>query len=101
MTTGNVYFIQYLRPSGTPTPVAIEMPAPVVTKADFIRSHGFRFEAEVLTTGQVSFTVSDEDGDYAFEICDNRPGVKAAVEYLIMGFDVAAGIAQRKAAKVN
>lgn len=93
--TGRVYFTQYLRPDGRATPVAIELPSPVVTKADFILRHGFKFEVEVLTTGQVSFTVSDEDGDYAFKICENGPGVKAAVEHLIMSFDVPTALEQR------
>lgn len=94
--TGNVYFTQYLRPNGRKKLLTIELPAPVVTKADFILSHGFKFEAEVLIPGQISFTVSDEDGDYFFKICDNGPGVKAAVEYLIMSFDVPTALEQRR-----
>lgn len=89
-------FIQYLRPDGRRAVVSIDRPEPVFIKAQFIRQHGFRFECETLATGQVSLTVSDDDGDYAFEIVENGPGVPEAVDRLILEFDVPKGIKQRE-----
>lgn len=47
---------------------------------------GFRFEAEVLRTGQVSFTVHDieKEIDVAIELCDNGPAVREAIRKLVI-----------------
>jgi hypothetical protein len=87
MTDLCIPFTQYLRPDGRPKSIVIERPEPVAEKAKRILDAGFRFECEVLSTGDVSFAVSDDDGDHAFEICRNGPDVLAAVDRLILGFD--------------
>ncbi|AGC35744.1 hypothetical protein ACP46_gp59 [Rhizobium phage RHEph06] len=91
----NVYFTQYLRPDGRKQIISIDRPAHVVAKADHILSHGFRFECEELTTGEVSLTISDDWGDYAFELCANGPAVPASVDKLILEFDVARALTAR------
>ena len=54
-----------------------------------IRDAGFHFECEVLRTGQVSFTIGDEDGDYVYQIAVNGPDVPKAVEMLINKHSIA------------
>lgn len=97
----NIHFIQYLRPDGRRSPVTINRPETIVKKADFILSHGFRFECEVLTTNQVSFTIFDPetDLDAAIRICDNGPDVPSVVDALILAFDVAKALKARKIEK--
>ncbi|QIG73291.1 hypothetical protein EVC02_070 [Rhizobium phage RHph_N17] len=92
----NIYFTQYLRPNGRKEIVQIDRPDAVVKKADNISSHGFRFECEVLTTGDISLTISDEWGDYAFELCPNGPAVPTSVDKLILEFDVARALTARE-----
>lgn len=91
-----IYFTQYLRPDGRKQIISIDRPAMVVAKADHILSHGFVFEAEVLTTEQVSLTISDAWGDYAFQLAPNDPAVPSSVGKLILEFDVARALAARK-----
>lgn len=90
-----IYFTQYLRPNGRKQIVAIDRPAHVVSKADFIKSHGFRFEIEELMTGQVSMTISDDDGDYAIRTCANGPDVPVNVDLLILEFDIPKALKHR------
>lgn len=92
----NVPFIQYMLPDGRKKPVMIDRPDNIAAVADNIRSHGFRFEIEVLRTGLVSMTVSDDDGDYHQKICRNGPAIPDAVDTLISTFDLAAAIKQRE-----
>ena len=87
--TRAIPFIQYLRLHGFATDVSIDRPEAVAAKADAIMEAGFRFECELLTTGDASFTISDDDGDYAVEVVKNGPLVLAAVDRLIMGLDLA------------
>lgn len=80
-------FIQYLRPLGQPKPVEIDRPAEIEAMADAFLKAGGRYECEVLTTGEVSFTavksIDDEERDIAIEICENGPSVLMAVDELI------------------
>lgn len=91
----NIYFTQFLRPDGRKTLIWIDRPDAVAARADFITLHGFRFECEQLTTGDVSFTISDDYGDYAIEVVTNGPGVPEAVDRMILGFDVPTALKQR------
>lgn len=84
-----ITFTQYLRPFGRPTPVTITRPDDISRKAVEIRERGFRFECEELWTGEVSLTISNDDGDHDIELVDNGPGVPAAVDRLISRFHVA------------
>ena len=60
-------FTQYLRPRGKQVEVFIERPAEIYQKAQAIINRGYRFEIEVLLTGQVSMTISDDTDDYAMK----------------------------------
>lgn len=94
-------FIQYLRPDGRPTPVAIDRPEHIAKAADNIRAHGFRFECEMLATGYVSFTISDEFDDYAIKVCMNGPTVPGTVDSLISSFNLGEALKARKALQGN
>ncbi|HUW30903.1 MAG TPA: hypothetical protein VM223_04770, partial [Planctomycetota bacterium] len=65
----------------------IEFPATrkMFVLAKRILSHGWRFEAEVLSTGEVSFTVFDpvEEIDVAIELSANGPEVTGAMKRLV------------------
>jgi hypothetical protein len=54
-------------------------------KVKEIIAAGYRFEAEILMTEEVSVTVSDpvEEIDVGIEVCQNGPAVLVAVEKLI------------------
>ncbi len=77
-------FVQYMRPNGRRVegdscPVNINL-AP---KVQDIRDNGWVFECEVLTTGQVSLTVSDGEEDVGIELSVNGPSVADAIERLV------------------
>ena len=76
-------FIQYLRPDGQRVPVFFDTTSDQVDKAKKIMAQGYVFEAEVLTTGEVSLTVTNDDGDIASQICPNGPGLEKHVEALV------------------
>lgn len=97
MAHGPVPFFQFLRPDGRATLTHIMRPEAVADKARAIIEAGFRFESEILTTGEASFTISDQDGDYAVEICPNGPEVLDAVDKLVMDFDIKAALIDRDA----
>jgi hypothetical protein len=92
-----VPFVQYLRPNGRKMMTHIERPLAVANKALDILAAGFVLESEVLMTGDASFSIGDDDGDYAIEICKNGPDVLAAVDRLIMDFDIKAALIDRDA----
>ena len=81
-----IHFTQYLRPHGRPVPVFIDRPDEIAAKADAIRARGFQFECEELTTGDVSLTISNDDGDHDIEVVPNGPDVPDAVDRLITRF---------------
>ena len=82
-------FTQYLRPYGDKKRISIYLSVEVEQMAKELTAPGAdcQLEAEVLTTGQCSFTVEKEWNDdtevLAYEICPNGPGVKDVVERLI------------------
>ena len=80
-----VKFIQYLRPHGRQIEVTITLPESVALDARDLIARGYALEAEVLTTGMVSLTVSDgeADTDIAGELVANGPGIREAVVQLI------------------
>lgn len=94
-------FIQYLKPNGGKRPIYIDRPEHVATKAAFIRQHGFHLAIEILTTEEISMTVSDRWGDYAFQVVDNGPPVPPAVDHLILNFDVPTALKQRSLNQEN
>ncbi len=76
-------FTQFLRPDGRLRPVAVARPADIDALAQALSGAGCEFRCEVLTTGQVSLTVSNGQDDIAIEICDNDPSVPGAVDRFV------------------
>lgn len=81
-------FTQYVLPHGRRREETIERPADIEALAQKFIDAGGRYECEVLTTGEVSFTAvfCDEDGDeqdVEIEICANGPAVREAVDALV------------------
>ncbi len=80
-------FTQYLRPCGRKKEISIERPTEVCEKAMEIINAGYSFEIEVLTTGHVSMTISDDEGDYDMKLVNNNGGdVADAVDKMINRF---------------
>ena len=78
---------QYMRPGGRKVEVFVKRPKEIYEKAMKIIENGYRFEAEVLNTNDVSLTVSDEEIDYCCELTHNIPGaVTVAFDRLINKF---------------
>lgn len=78
-------FTQYLRPDGKKQLIFIDRPDEIATVAKHVTDKGFRFEAEVLTTGHVSLTVFDpeDEVDIAIKVVPNGPEVVEAVDELV------------------
>ncbi len=83
----SIPFTQYILPYGRKEAVSIHCRANIEEKAKHIIKNGYRFECEILTTGKVSLTITnDEDGDVAIEIAPDSLAVPIAVETLITKF---------------
>lgn len=82
-------FTQYILPNGAPRPITWRCTSEdQAAKAQEIVAKGGIFEAEVLQTGVVSFTVERDgkDGEreeLAHELCSNDSNVIASVEALV------------------
>lgn len=78
-------FTQYLLPDGRTRTVEVDRPTPVELAAEKIIAAGWKFESEILTTGEVSLTVHDpvNEVDVAGEIVPNGPGIGEAVDRLV------------------
>ncbi len=94
---------QYLRPHGRREQVSTPDRAPEIeAKAKLIRAAGFQFEAEVLTTGHISLTITSEEADHAMTLCDNPispeapKGPNAALDKMVREFDITEQLAVLK-----
>lgn len=76
-------FTQYLRPDGRTRQITIDVNDVVGRMAEGLMRRGLCFEAEILTTGEVSLTISDSEQDLAIEVVPNGPEVLRAVDRLI------------------
>ncbi len=80
-------FTQYLLPNGRKIETGIFRPDEIYEKAMDIIDAGFRFEAEILRTGEVSITITDNDDvDVDIEVVENGPDVLLAVDQLVNRF---------------
>lgn len=76
---------QFIMPHGTPRPMYAWVTKSAHDKASQIIKAGYKFEAEVLTTGEVSLTVADPVAgkDVAIEVCGNGPELVDAMDRMI------------------
>ena len=83
-----IHFTQFMRPDGRRVETGIDRPQEIATRAQKIIAAGYRFEAEVLTTGEVSLTITNDEEDHAFEVIPNGEAVPDAVDRLISNFNI-------------
>ena len=82
-------FTQYLRPLGRTQPIKIPISPEQDAVAEVALKAGYRFEAEILTTGQVSLTITGKNTDVYIEIVQNNVAeVTIAVAKLLSDFDL-------------
>ena len=67
--------IQFLRPDGRQNPVSSDLPIEYEPFYDSMKESGCRLECEELTTGAVSFTISNEEEDVDISLTSNGPDV--------------------------
>ena len=81
----SIPFTQFMLPDGKRRQTVIDMPQEIEDKALKLIEAGYRFEIEVLTTGEISMEcLNDEEGGMlANELCENGPPVVEAVESLV------------------
>ena len=70
-------------PDGRKRQTAFEVSGATADKARTILDRGWVFEVEILSTMEVSLTVSDGENDVAIEISPNGMEVPEAIERLI------------------
>lgn len=75
--------VQFMRPDGRKKNTCTDLPVSSESLYMGMRLHGYRFEAEVLSTGTVSLTISNEDCDVDCEIVPNGPEVQSAMEAML------------------
>ena len=76
--------VQFMRPDGRQNPQKTDLPIRFKEAYDEMLTAGCRFEAEVLTTNEVSITITHpEHGDLGIEIIPNGPKVPEAMNRLM------------------
>lgn len=78
-----VFVTQYMRPDGRKVQANTELPDAIERTYMNMLGAGCRFEAEVLTTGEVSVTVTNDEEDVDSEVVPNGPEVQAAMLRLL------------------
>jgi len=100
----HIDFTQYLMPNGRRKTVSIERPTEVYQKAKALMLAGYRFEIEVLSTGEIHMDCShgaDDEGPVAVEVCANGPDVPIAVDRLVDTAARVSGVVNVVAAERN
>lgn len=85
MKTYHIPFTQYMLPDGRKSKQNFATEdRDVWRNACILLNAGFCFEAEILRTGDVSFTVTNvEDGDYEIAVCPNDASVVDAIGQML------------------
>lgn len=83
-----ITFTQYILPRGDRRYTEIELEKEVEEKAKSLIEKGYRFEIEILRTGQVSATIVHPSDEYdaAITVCQNGPEVPVAITKMIREF---------------
>lgn len=83
---GRIRFNQYMPPNGRRVVVeSSEVTDTIKAKADALIAKGYRFESEILTTGEVFMDVMDasRENEIANELSPNGPEVTGALNRLV------------------
>jgi len=75
--------MQYLLPKGHQRPMTVELPDVHKDAYQQMIGLGFRFEAEILTTDEVSVTVCDGEEDIDINISNNGPDVLTGMSKML------------------
>lgn len=78
-----VNVIQYLRPDGRRRRQVVDLDDELKGAYKNMTVADCFFEAEELTTGEISITISDADRDVDIRIVENGPPVIAAMEEML------------------
>lgn len=76
-------FVQFLLPNGRQRQNSIEVSPEAEVMAREVQAAGFRFEIELLATGDVSAECCDDVRELAGFVRENGPGMREAVEKLV------------------
>jgi hypothetical protein len=88
MTEPHIPFIRYSLPDGRRSRVEMACSPEAAQRAQEIIAQGFVFEVEVLSSGNVSTTITDpQRGDFDITIGANGPDVTRNVEAMVKRFD--------------
>ncbi len=81
--------VQYMRPDGRQVKGFMDIPDNLGQKYIALVDSGCNVAAELLMTGQVSFTIEDPvvEDDFRIELVENGPKVPAALARLVDSFD--------------
>jgi len=83
-----IEFTQYLLPDGRKKDIFIERPPEIEVIAKKLIEAGCHFDAEILSTGVISFTCEKEDDVLSIELCENGPAVLTAIDKLIIDAEI-------------
>jgi len=83
LTYTEVEVIQFLRPDGRKRLCSVTLDHDLHAEYTAMQIQGWRFEAEVLTTGEVSLTITSEDQDEAISTVPNGPAVPEALARML------------------
>ena len=81
-------FTQYLLPNGDKKEIEFIVDGDTEIKAKSILKYGWVFEAEILTNGVVSLTISDGEEDRVIQVCENGTTIPIVIEKLIDEGDI-------------
>lgn len=82
----SIPFTQYLLPDGRKKIIEIDLDEIYGDAANMIIDSGCVFEIEILNTGHISMTISDDEDDLFIEVCNNGPDVPIRVMKMIDDF---------------
>ncbi len=71
--------VQFLMPNGRRRYTSVELPCSTKQQHESLTKSGYWLEAEILTTGQVSVTISDGEKDIDISLTQNGPEVVSGI----------------------
>lgn len=75
----NVDITQFIHPNGRQRQMTTQLPVRCLAAYGSMVLAGCRFEAEILSTGEISITISNADDDIDIEVVPNGPEVQDAM----------------------
>lgn len=81
----NVEVTQYLMPDGRKRECTTEISDNVKGLYEEMIQSGYKFEAEMLRTGDISVTISNDEEDIDSRFIENGPGVQNALVEMLKG----------------